>query len=435
MPGTITGNLSPCLGELVTYSVPAINGLTYTWSFDEQYGIIDTNHNEITILWTDSSAVSFSIVANNLCGASNPRFQTVDPVYNSSCQRLITIDPDTVNRGQFVTVAMKGELTNWTASLAGCNGIVASNIKLRKDTVEFLGSNVTVHGTDSLEVEFYIPSNAVLGDYDVEVWDNCPAFTKCFECFTIEDCGSAPVLSDTISGSQLVCDGMLVEYSLPFYQDVTYNWSVSSGGSITQDNGNTILVTWNASGSETIDVFISNACGSSNTVSVNTTIQANTLSTPTISQVGSDSLTCNETASQYIWLLDGAPLPWIDQTIGVTQIGNYQVIMVDPPCNSDTSAAFFYNIQGIDKEDRGQNLKVFPNPNDGDFRIELENNRFSNPTIFLYDTNGRMILHESIFLSENIIEVRIHDTEEGGAYFIRISDNEHATHGTAIIQR
>jgi hypothetical protein len=53
-----------------------------------------------------------------------------------------------------------------------------------------------------------------------------------------------PLPEPTVSGKKLVCAGSSETYSTHFVEGSTWVWTLTSGGTITQNNGNEIVVTW-----------------------------------------------------------------------------------------------------------------------------------------------------------------------------------------------
>ncbi len=90
---------------------------------------------------------------------------------------------------------------------------------------------------------------------------------------------------------------------------------------------------------------------------------------PTITADGNE-LTCNTLADNYIWLLDGAPLPDFigQQTITATANGDYTVVTItnNPGtgnnCESPLSAAVTITGVGISQVNNNISLNLYPNP-------------------------------------------------------------------------
>jgi len=159
--------------------------------------------------------------------------------------------------------------------------------------------------------------------------------------------------------------------------------------------------------------------------SIQTIIVTSYPSTPSISVVGPpDSLKCSITGTSYQWFYEGTLLPETTQMILPSQVGNYQVIVIENGCSSDTSAIF--NYVGIDPSSFLSQFKVniYPNPTDGILYIELNKN-YSYLSISLKNLVGEEIL-SSYFSNVDHIDLELSHLK-AGLYFIQISiDNQTA---------
>ncbi|WP_052257242.1 LamG-like jellyroll fold domain-containing protein [Flavobacterium sp. AED] len=110
-PSTITGNTSSCLNTSQTYSVTAVAGVTYTWSFPAGWvQTAGTTTNSITVT-TSSTAGNVSVTPSNNCG-------------NGTARTLaITITTPTANAGSALSAICQGATS---AALGGSFGGTAT---------------------------------------------------------------------------------------------------------------------------------------------------------------------------------------------------------------------------------------------------------------------------------------------------------------------
>ena len=91
---------------------------------------------------------------------------------------------------------------------------------------------------------------------------------------------------------------------------------------------------------------------------------------PTISQSGDTLKT--ESFATYQWLFNGADVSFgATQNIVVNQNGNYRVIVVNANGCSDTSAVLSLNTLGTQDIPDSYGVKLYPNPNNGNFILEF----------------------------------------------------------------
>lgn len=87
-----------------------------------------------------------------------------------------------------------------------------------------------------------------------------PAFRKLRYAFTLASCLLTSLVfgqpTPQITGDSAVCQADEYVYSTPFTLDNIYTWSVSAGGTITQDLGNSITVIWTGAQNSTQTVMV-----------------------------------------------------------------------------------------------------------------------------------------------------------------------------------
>ena len=83
MPGTITGLTTVCPGQNnVSYSVPAVSGVTFIWDYSGSGATINGSTNSVTVNFSSSATSGILSVVTTGCGTSDPSTQviTVNPI-------------------------------------------------------------------------------------------------------------------------------------------------------------------------------------------------------------------------------------------------------------------------------------------------------------------------------------------------------------------
>ncbi len=136
-----------------------------------------------------------------------------------------------------------------------------------------------------------------------------------------------------------------------------------------------------------------------------------------------DSLVLSGAAgfSQYHWTLDEKPLPMVQSNIAAKKSGSYRLATqrgIFKSEFSDLVAVTAIPVLGLDP--RSTIIKIFPNPNNGTFSLELpEESR--DWQIQIIDAQGKQIIHQK---QGKQIQVKT----PAGTYFLRVSDAK--THQT-----
>jgi len=148
---------------------------------------------------------------------------------------------------------------------------------------------------------------------------------------------------------------------------VSYQW-LKDGVAIPNATNNTYNYVTDEASSGVYTVQLTTNCDTFLFDDFTLTVYA-TPAQPTITADGNE-LTCNTLADNYIWLLDGAPLPDFigQQTITANANGDYTVVTItnNPGtgnnCESEPSAAFAFTGVGIGEVNSNISLSLYPNP-------------------------------------------------------------------------
>jgi len=217
--------------------------------------------NTVEVTWNTAGAQTVSVNYDNAanCTAATPAIYNV----NVNALPVPTIaGPATVCDGSVGNVySTESGMTNYTWVVTG--GIVSLGGGVGDNTVTVTWNTV---GAQSVSV-----------NYDDA--NNCTAVSAT----------NYPVMvntlpNPTITGNLVVCEASTTIYSTEAGQN-NYSWVVSSGGTIVNGGGvsdNTIEITWNTAGPETLSVDYQNAGGCNALVPTTENITVNALPIPTL---------------------------------------------------------------------------------------------------------------------------------------------------------
>jgi hypothetical protein len=366
-PGIVCANSS---GHV--YSVTSIaNATGYNWTVPP--GSIITagaNTNSITVTHGITSG-NVSVTGTNSCGNGGISTQSITvnpaPVPTISGQNSMC-----VNSGYYYYTTQAGFSNyTWTVSSGG--------------TINFGGGTNTVQvswnteGTQSVSVNY---ANSF----------GCMAATPATLPITVN---GLPIAAGTITGTPILCSGTMgVPYSVGTIANaLAYVWTIPQGAAIASGSGtNTITIDWNTvSGPQTISVYGNNLCGNG-TISPAYAVTVNPIpAAPVVTNSGytaeSDALAGNQ------WYFNGTLIAGAnDQTYDATLSGTgfYWSVVTLNNCSSDTSNHKYIVVTGVNEPKTGM-ISVYPNPNDGQFRVKLSSIKQASFNISVINNMGLKI--------------------------------------------
>ena len=326
LPGdpSLSGPNIGCSGGLDTYNVsPDPNGpppTGYTWTVTG--GTFVDNGTSIDVTWTSNTTGQVCVTADNDCGSSNQI--CIDVTLGAGAELPVLSGPTQVCDGDLLVYDVNpvdpDATYNWTVSG---------------------GASFTDNGS-SIEVDF---DGASDGQVCVSATNDCGTSADVCIDFVVLDVPQTPV----IMGTTDLCLGETITYSVMADPNAdSYNWTVDGGTFI--DNGNSIDVTWDATGDGEVCVTANNICGSSQEVCL--PILVNPAPSATISVSGDNEfcagsgdlidLTIELTGSgpwTVTYQLNGGndvtiPITSSPYTLQVGQAGTYTILSVtdQSPC-------------------------------------------------------------------------------------------------------
>ncbi len=211
---------------------------------------------------------------------------------------------------------------------------------------------------------------------------------------------------------QNVCAGYAVRLSASGAQ--TYFWEHGSDSSVT-------FVYPIENTSYVVTGIDANGCSKSDTVNV--TVKSNP--TPSIStQTPNNYVLESSIDNGNQWYINGNMIPGeTNKTVDarIYRDGLYYTIVTSSNgCISDTSNKIVMTLQGI-QNDNFNNIKIYPNPNAGEFQIETNKLTSGKYTVHVYNTLG--ILIETLTMDSTENSIRLKDVSAGIYYIIFENDN------------
>lgn len=234
---TITGSANACLGFTNNVYTTQAGNSGYTWTVSAGGAITaGATTNAITVTWSTVGAkvvtVNYTIPAG--CNANTPASFNVN--VNQTPSPTITGTTSLCAGTTGVTYTTEPGYSNYVWSIS-YDGVITSGLNTNTVTV-----NWPTAGTRNISVNY---TNA----------SGCSAVTSTTKSVSVL---SVPV--PMIFGQNAVCQGATgVTYNTQAGNS-NYLWTVSSGGTITSGAGtNTIAVTWNTAGNQTVSANYTNS--------------------------------------------------------------------------------------------------------------------------------------------------------------------------------
>ncbi|MBX2902046.1 MAG: PKD domain-containing protein [Chitinophagales bacterium] len=272
--GDITGDTLFCPSNK-TYNIAAVQDATgYVWNVTGGTITSGQGTTSVDVSWTQSGSGTVSVIANGSCSNSLPK--TIN----------ITVKPD--------APAKPGNITGLQTI---CGGVSESySIQSVANATNYVwglsggGTIVSGQGTTSINVDW----GSTSGTFTVSVYAENDCGQSAAQTIQVQVQPAAPVMNAVIAGDSALCPTQAV-YGIPAIADATsYNWTLSSGGTIVVGQGTTsVTVNWTTAGTHTLSVTAENTCG----ISVAATKQVTVHPSPTVPTATSQDATICEGSS------------------------------------------------------------------------------------------------------------------------------------------
>ena len=398
-----------CTGA--SFTIDAGNpGLDYAWSTFEitqsitvtttgVYSVDVTDQNGCT--GTDEVLVSVSALLDPVVVADGPIiFCAGDSVMLDAGTGYSSYQWSNNSNNQTITVSTSGVFEVTVVDQYGCTGTddeIVAILQLPNAVIQPSGTiaicsadTVTLSASNTFASYDWNPGNAT--SYSIEVWQSGTYTVTVVDpnngCVATSD----PVVvtvNNTIpptivpSGPTEFCDGESVSLSVAPGPYSSFLWS---SGSTTPS----IVVT--QTGDYGVSVLDANGC-------LDTTLQGNPLHvevwdpTPVVEEQGDTLVVVNGPFPQYQWYFNGAPIPGATTGFHVPDSsGNYYVMAWDENDCQGNSFNIEYTLTGIADLSNLYDIRVYPNPTNNYFTLEVDFGKRVSVTVSLFDLAGRAIM-------------------------------------------
>jgi uncharacterized delta-60 repeat protein len=390
---TISGCESPSrLPITVTINTPAPTGAS-TQTFCNSATVNDIVASGSTIQWyaSQSGGSPLAPPTNLLNGNTYYASQTIAGCESTArLSVIVTINAPT---------APLGSTSQIFCNSATVNDIVAS------------GSTIQWYASQSGGSPLAPPTNLLNGN-------------TYYASQTIAGCESTARLSVSVAVN--APSAPLGSSTQTFCNSATVNDLVASGSTIqwyaSQSGGSPLAPTTNLLNSNTYYASQTiSSCESVSLLAVNVFI--NSVSDITTSLTGI-TISSNNTLASYVWLDCGNNFSILSgetsQNFTPTVNGSYSVQLTENSC-VDTSLCVTISSVSLFENTFMDNLKVYPNPNSGNFTVDI-GHVIDKVDVTVLDLQGRIVL-QKMFTQTQLFQMNIYDS--AGIYIVSIS-SEHA---------
>jgi len=392
-----TGDNSEILGiqdgsATYFYTAPGRNGTNYVVTTPDAYRFAPVT-GSASYSWTPATFLSSTNISNPV--ANNV---TAPTLYTVTATIAGCSNSDTLNLNTGITPTVTAIATPSTlCSGAGTVSISANGASTYSWSTGATSSSVSV--SPSVTTMYSVVGTNTTG-CSVTVTVNIPV-------------GTTPSVTASAS-TGTICEG--ASTGLTAGGAATYTWNTGATGSVIAVTP-TISTTYTVTGD--------GGTGCINTATVDVTVNA----LPSVSlSVGSTTACINGSTIALTGSPAGGAYTGTNVTTGVFTPGatagtftpSYNVTNTVTGCSNSASVTIIVSTcTGLDKQGSALNgLSVYPNPNSGEFTVELENGL--NKTIDLTDITGRVILTESTVNDKLNVNI---NTLSNGVYFVKVKSN------------
>jgi hypothetical protein len=275
----IAGPASACINSTGNVYSTAAGMTNYVWTVSAGGTITaggGTGNNTVTVTWNATGAQTVSVNYNNAAGCP----ATSPTVYNVTVNPLPT---PAIAGPTSVCVSSTGNVYTTQAGMTNYLWTVSA------------GGTITAGGTttNNTVTVTWTTTGAKTVTVNYTNGNGCTAASPTSLAVTV-NARPAP----TIAGPNSVCAGSTGNVYTTQAGMSNYSWTVSAGGTITAGGGNnTITVTWNTAGAQTVTVNYNNAAGCPALSPITYNVTVNPLPVPTIT--GPAAVCINSTGNVY----------------------------------------------------------------------------------------------------------------------------------------
>jgi len=328
--------------------------------------------------WRGSTLTQSGIYMDTIVnGANCDSIITLDLTISQTKTNLQTVDVCKRYNWNGRTLTTSGTYFDTLSTASGCDSLLTLNLNVRDSSVNNL--NFTV--CDSIRINGQLITQTAI-------------YTQIFT-------------------NSVGCDSVLT-------LDVVVNNSTSSTVAVSACNSyfwSSTNRTYNATG--IYDTTFTTVTGCDSLVSLDLTITSNS----TIVQQNGFRLTVAQTNATYQWLdCNNGNAVIIGETgrlFTAQQNGSYAVEVSRGNC-LDTSSCILVTSVGLNSVDETSNeIKIYPNPNNGSFFIDAPSNLLKNKVVLVYNVQGKMVYSGTLENGKKQINL---DDIESGIYLLRVGE-------------
>lgn len=210
--------------------------------------------------------------------------------------------------------------------------------------------------------------------------------------------------------------------------DKMANLNINACNSYTDANGNTYTSSTTFMDTVTNVAGLSENCDSIYTINLTITNIDTSVST------FAGGLTSNAGAGSFQWLdCDNANSPIAgatSATFNPSASGNYAVEVTENGC-TDTSSCYAYTITAIDDLAHSTKIKLYPNPNNGHFLINMNNHSIDETTVEILNINGQVIYSRNYL---GLDKIQVNEALKTGLYFVRLTQRQNSSSFKIIVE-
>ena len=250
------------------------------------------------------------------------------------------------------------------------------------------------------------------------------------------------IVTGTVGACTNTSTTMVTVNSLPTVTAFSSLTTVCSGNIVTLSGGGASTYAWTNSVIDGVPFYPTSnltytVIGTDKNLCLNKatkTITVNPIPTVSTIKQSSNTLT-SSSASSNQWYKDGTIIPGAtNPTYTITQTGNYSVMVTDVNSCSSTSASFSatYTVggTGINSNDNQGAFSIYPNPNNGQFFVRLQN--IAKCQLLVFNVLGERIYETTI--NTDKVEISLSEKPKGIYFYEVILDDSMISSGKMVVE-
>ncbi len=307
-PMAIIGIDSTCINTTDNFNITPQSGVTYNWSLSNG-GNLNFNNNNATVNWNTTGTQILSVSAINTCGTSIPKTKTITVLDVPTSPTISGVTNVCLNDTEIYTAIGDGTSYTWSTAGGNVNGnnitwntignqtltVTPSNFcgsgQLATTTVlvetvpnvtqDISGDSVVCAGITAYSLPQITGVNytwSISGGGSISALNNAANINWITPgIYTItaipsNDCGNGNTITKQITVRDIPPTPVAIQgvdtsctiqqtYIVNPDPDVTYLWSLGSGGVISPIGNSSIIIAWTDQGTHTLTITPIDACG------------------------------------------------------------------------------------------------------------------------------------------------------------------------------